>query len=418
METALAPGAVNVNPDPAAKVVMLRGVRPREVTAREAERRMRPVLEAFVQTYEWDADHARSLLESWRQPDGTVSPDFSFATLSREIARIAESQAGTGFGARLTREAITTSQTAAAINLVVVNTIFNDYGEAPAIYQDLAELENSNGEDELYPEEWADDMPVPVAETQPAPESRISAGVIRIRNYVYARALAISKRYFDRDKTGQVRRAAANFGRKYKKAMDKSFVVAFFRAGTVANLIANGGTLPATNLAGHNGYGTYYNPTAGPVNPDRLEAALTAPAQFTDPYGNLLEVDMNTVFVDTFDRMRVKRYLTSQYTANQPPTDLGGQAAGPFSDNPLRDEFQIAYSPYVKMARQPVSGTGFPWATLEAKRGAVMQIVQDLQVTQEQPLAGKSFDERSYRWLAEAEWGTGVRNARLIYYGN
>ena len=403
------------------KVTILSGVLPQAVRERQLERRFNPVIESFIERYEWAPEHARELIESFRAGD----PDFSFSGLMRAIAKISEAQTarlGKGPVASVTRETITSSQTVAAINMIVTNTIFNDYGDQSAIYQDLAEIEVSNGDSELYPEEWADDMPVPVAETEPAPETRIGSGVIRIQNYVYARALAISKRYFDKDKTGQVRRVAANFGKKYKKAMDKSFVTAFFRAGTVANLIANGGYIPSTNIAGQNAYtvggSTYYNPSAGPVSPDRLEAALTAPAQFSDPYGNLIEVDMNTVFVDTFDRMRVKRYLTSQYTPNQPTVDVGGQAAGTFAENPLRDEFQIAFSPYVKQARAPISGTGFPWATLEAKRGAVMQIVQDLQVLQEAALAGKSFDERSYRWTCSAEWGTGVRNARLLYFGN
>lgn len=320
-------------------------------------------------------------------------------------------------------EAITSTQMAITINLTMMHEIVDEYADWPALYRDLAELHTSNSIDEVWPEEWSDDIPIAVAETEPAPESRVAGGQVRIRNYEYARVLVIAKRLFDRDKMGIAKDAARKFGRKFEIAKDQAWLNALFRAGALNNLGNAAGMIPASNLAGQT---TQMTTTPGPVTPQRLEDALTAPAYITDPFNNPLVVDFNTVVVDSFDRLKTQRYLNSQYTANQVQTDtIAGQNAGPFSDNVLRGAMTLAYSPLVKRTRGPLktdgasaAANGLPWATMEKGRGPILQTVHDLEVDMENPNSGKSFDERSYRWQALVEFGVGVRNARLVYYGN
>lgn len=405
----------------AESVVVLDG-RPNQQAAQELREAL---LAPYIDQYEELGFDGRALLEDYASTSAAarVGGGFRFSEIERSLREAnATAEAGTR-----TREAITTSQMASTINLTVTHDIYDDYADWPAVWRDLCEVVNSNSVDEIYPEEWQDDMPVAVAETEPAPESRVVGANIRIRNYEYARELVISKRLFDRDKVGRAKRAAQRFGRRYIQAMDKAFVLGFFKAGALTNLnTLPNGTIPKTNLAGQSGIAGFNPSGAGPITPQRLEDALTAPAFFVDPFNYEIVVDFDTVFVDSFDRLKTLRYLNSQYTSVQtayaPGGDTVGQTAGAFSENVLRGQLKIAFSPYVKKARNPLAGAGngFPWATLEAgaDSGAIMQVVHELEIEQEAPNAGKSHEERSYRWQGTVEFGTGVRNARLIYFGN
>lgn len=363
-----------------------------------------PILESFGLENGIDG---QAILESFRKGK------FSYAAVERDLR--AHNRAG---NTRLA-EAITTSQMANTISLTMINEIVDDYTAYVPTYKGLAEEHTSNSLDELYPEEWEDSMPVSVGETEEAPESRIAGGQVRIRNYEFARTLVISKKLFDRDKMGQAKSAARKFGKNFEQIKDKTWIFAFFRAGTVANIGRGTGQVPVSNLAGQT---TGMTTSPGPITPQRLEDALTAPAFFVDPYNNIITVEMDTVLVDSFDRFKTMRFLDSLYNPVGVPAaaDNTNITAGPFTNNILKGMLNVKWSPFVKQSRVPLAGAGngLPWATLQAGRGPVMQTVHDLEVDQEAANSGKSFDERSYRWQATVEFGAGVKNPRLIFWGN
>jgi hypothetical protein len=216
---------------------------------------------------------------------------------------------------------------------------------------------------------------------------------------------------------GQAKRAATNFGKKFEQVKDKAWVWALVKAGNTANLGLGIGQVPPSNLAGQT---LSFTTSPGAITPQRVEDALTAPAYFVDPFNHVLTVEFDTVLVDSFDRFKTQRYVDSVYTSTAVPgaTDLNTQSAGPFSNNVLKGAVNVAASMFVKTARAPLGNTGYPWVMLEAGRGAIMQTVHDLEVEQEAPNAGKSHDQRSYRWQAVIEFGAGVRSPRVFYWGN
>jgi len=383
--------------------------------------------EYFAQEYGYDPESITAMCEAFTGG----RHGFSFLEIERN-ARAVESAAGRVFR---NREAITTSQAAAAISLVIVHQIIDAYAQQPAIFRELAEIETSNGDSEVYPEEFMDDIPVRTGETEPAPESRMGAGVVRIKNYQYTRALVISKRYFDLDKTGQTRRFANEFGSKYPIAQDRAFLLGIFLAGQYQNMTTNGGIIPPTNIAGgltlagaaYTAAGVVgipdgYNPAASQMTPAAIEDALLAPALFTDPYGVEIGtgIEFDTLLCDSIDRFKAKRFVQSNVNPVQLlQGDTTGQAPGAFSDNVLKGEFTVASHPYVRKTRAPLSGKGYPWAMMQkGKSGAVMQIEKEWEVNQEMPLAGKSFDESTLRWRGSGWFGSGLRSGRRIYIAN
>jgi hypothetical protein len=369
------------------------------VAARKAEL-MAPIIDRYQHDHGIDASVILKAFESGK---------FSYSATKRSLMEAGRAQ-------RLT-EAILTSQMSDTIALTMMNAIVDDFVQFVPIYKGLAEESTSNALDELYPEEWTDDMPIRVGETEEAPESRVIGGNLRIRNYEYARELAIPKRLFDRDKMGQAKRAASEFGKKFEQVKDKAWVWSLIRAGNTSNLGLAIGQVPPSNMAGQT---TSFTTTAGPITPQRIEDALTAPAYFVDPFNNVLTVEFDTVLVDSFDRFKTMRFVDSIYTSTAVPaaTDMTAQTAGPFSNNVLKGAVTVAASQFVKSARAQLGSSGYPWVLMQAGRGAIMQTVHDLEVEQEAPNAGKSHDQRSYRWQAVIEFGTGVRSPRVFFWGN
>jgi len=89
---------------------------------------------------------------------------ISYQTIERDLR-----QQGRSLGLR---EAVTSSQVALTISLTTMNMVVNNYANWPALYEQLAEKHTSNSIDEVWPEEWSADIPVPVAETVPAKTGR------------------------------------------------------------------------------------------------------------------------------------------------------------------------------------------------------------------------------------------------------
>lgn len=366
-----------------------------EAAVREAvARHMAPIVERHKAN---GVNWAEKLLES------TKDPRFSYAETMRSIRAMHE-----GMGPL--RETITLSQVASSVDLATVHNVFQDYEDTPALYEAIAEVVTSNKLEEEYPEEWADDLPAKIGELEEAPEARVSGQSYRIRNFLYGRILSISKRAFENDDRGHIKSRASNFGKNYKRLIDRAFIYTLFRQMTTSNT-----NIPSTNILGQT---SIVPSTAGPLTPQRIQDALTLGAFITDPFGEYITVSFNTLVTDSFDELNALRYLTSLYSPTGFPSGSTGYnvdtSPGAFTENILRGRLTVAHSSYVKQARASLSGTGMPSLVMEAKKGQIVQLRQDLQVTMENPDAGKSFLQRSFNWQGTIEFGTGNRNPRLF----
>jgi hypothetical protein len=334
--------------------------------------------------------------------EASGSHEFSYPESVRSIRSLNEG--------RNLRETITLSQVASAIDLTTMNALFNDYEAYPALYEAIAEITTSNSIMEEYPEDWADDLPAKISELEEAPEARITNTSYRITNFVYGRILSISKRAYDNDNRGWIKNKVSNFAQNYKKVIDRAFIYTMFRQLTSSNI-----NLPTTNLLGSN---SIVASTAGKITPQRIQDAFTLSAFIADPFGEYITANFNTLVCDSADRLNAMRFLNSLYSPTGFPSGSTGydvdQSPGPFSENILKGLLTVAHSPYVKSSRSAIGGSGLPALLMESKRGQVVQMRQNLQVTMEDANAGKSFLQRSYNWQGTMEFGTGNRNPRLF----
>jgi hypothetical protein len=204
------------------------GRRTAEEISQHAKRLMKKTLERAARSGVEEA-FGNAIVENRNQPG------FSYQTMIE------------GIRARGLSETITTTSVYSSLDVATQQDVFDDYAAYPAIYESIAEIQQSNSDEELYPEDWTDDLPAQVSELEEAPQARISGIEYRIRNHTYARMLSISKDAFDNDQRGRIKRRASQFAQNYKKVIDRTFIYTMFRQLTTSNTF-----MPSTNILGQN----------------------------------------------------------------------------------------------------------------------------------------------------------------------
>lgn len=312
-------------------------------------------------------------------------------------------------------EAVTESQLSQLIRYGVIRTATDYYNLVPTVYKAVAQMETSRGYEEAYFPLQRNDVPVELQDTEPAPESRLGGNAIRIKNKEFGRILAFSKRLVDDDQTGQVSRQAGRMGEAMVYAEEQAFIVALFAAGVPSNLIANGGIIPASNLAGQTG--AAFPTTAGAISQLALEQGYASSTNVVDILGNLMMVTYDTLLISTADEILTRRLMQSMYVPQMLGPTAGVLGTNAFAENVLKGMFTIQATPFVNRARAGLA-TGNPWVLMKAGEGVVFQSRTNLSVVMENPDAGKSFEERSYRYQSNRRFGVGVVEPRFVYFGN
>jgi hypothetical protein len=334
-------------------------------------------------------------------------PGFSIAGVGRQLRE----------KYKLT-EAITTSQLFSLTKITTIAGMTDAYKLAVTSYRNLAQVTTSKSAEETYFPLQRGDIPVPVGETEAAPESRLGGVMTRIKNYKFARVLVYSEDLAADDQTGQLATQAGQIGEAMSYAEEQWWIVTLFATYQVANLRSAGGIVPSMNIAGSGGT-TYGGPvcTAGPLTQPNLENLYGASGYVTDIEGNFALVMPDTLLVAWADRLTAKKLLNSMYNPATPPA--GNQATGGiFSENPMKGELTISASPFLMRARAGIDGANRPWALLQSGRGHVFQERTPLTVVTEAPNAGKSFDEDSVRTKVKRRFGAGTVLPEFIMVGN
>jgi hypothetical protein len=334
-------------------------------------------------------------------------PGFSIASVGKQLRE----------KYKLT-ETITTSQLFALTKITTIAGMTDAYKLAATTYRNLAQVTTSKSAEETYFPLQRGDIPVPVGETEAAPESRLGGVLTRVKNYKFARVLVYSNDLADDDQTGQLTTQAGQIGEAMSYAEEQWWIVTLFATYAIANLRGAGGIVPPMNIAGQ-APANYGGPvcTVGPLTQPNLENLYGASGYITDIEGNFALVMVDTLLVAWADRLTAKKLLNSMYNPATPPA--GAQATGGiFSENPMKGELEISASPFIMRARTGLDGVNRPWALLQSGRGHIFQERTPLSVVTEAPNAGKSFDEDSTRTKVKRRFGAGTVLPEFILVGN
>lgn len=280
-------------------------------------------------------------------------------------------------------------------------------------YLQICATVNSNKRQEFYNPLHTAQVQSRTPELTPYGESTVKGEDIPLVNEAFTGGESFSRQLFDDDLTGQIRGRQQDLAEAAIRTLEIYFAFRFLASGgtfgplqvTASNwpnlrtsVNQNNSTLSgvfttdtATGLG--NRLGTFTQ-----LSVPGLKEAVDLLERMKDLQGNLLGLSPDTLFISTKDRINASIMANSQYYPAAPgrggentavaPGVASGFFGGAFSQNPFVGAYNVVVNRYL---------TAWAWALGMAGRGIVFQMRDPIEVQQEVPMAGKSYELSAIR---------------------
>jgi hypothetical protein len=303
--------------------------------------------------------------------------------------------------ARILEAAVSFSTFGQLLRYGVQNFMFDRYLMVPVIYPDVVAVRPSKNTFEWYAPLYRAEMPTDIPAGGKMSESRLQGLDVVLQNKWVGRILAIDRQLVDDDQTGQIVTKASQLGEmvRYKEELD---VMGAIRTGggvgyssTIGNAFAGGNTT---------------------LNQPNLETAHINLSTIKDPLGNFMLVMPGMLLVGPSLQFAAAKLLNSTLQPSVPGS--AGQTASTASSqltgwtmtiNPLQGLYDLKWSRFLNATE---------WYLLQQKTSIVFQDRLPLEVSQEVPLSGNSFEQNIYRWRAVRRYNAVVIESRFIFQGS
>jgi len=296
------------------------------------------------------------------------------------------------------QEAVAATAFAQLLRYGVQNFLFGSYRLVPTVYSDIVAVRPSGNRQEFYAPMYRSEMPKPLKPGEDFPESQLRGIDKMVVNQKYGRLLSIQRELIDDDQTGQISSKAAEMGQmvKYREEYD---VMTKLQTGSFYSY-ASYGNRPAAWAA---------------LSQPALENADIALSEMLDPLGNRMLVIPDTLLVGSANKFTAARLLNSTLQPSVPGatgetflTASSGHTSGIMAVNPLQGLYKLRVSFFLNRNT---------WILLQAKTGIVLQDRDALEVMQENPASGASFQCDEYRFRVRRRYATDIIEPRFQYAG-
>lgn len=310
-----------------------------------------------------------------------------------------------------------------------IQTIANNWYQRTNVnYPQYVQEVPSDKRQEFYAPLHGSGFPRRTGRGEPYRTQRVKGEDREVINYKYMGGEDFERELFDDDQTGQIRTRASDLG-KSMRVLEEAYVAGRF-IGTAFTVGAD--SYPASIFDTVNASGTaittpfsvnIYDTSEG--NRPATFTQLTFPAMKTgitallnakDRLGVKIAAMPNMVLVSSQDFVNVRTFLNSTYYPS--PLGLGGQtqagatsgvAGGTFSNNPINGMLQAVENIFLP---------AWAWAMGEGRKGMIFQRRDPMEIVQENPQAGESFQTDTYRFRSRSRWEAEWIDSRFWYLGN
>lgn len=334
-----------------------------------------------------------------------LDPALSFRQLResvyRQSVRLREANPESSFG-QLLRAGIQTFA-------------LNSYQTVPVVYPDLVTEVQSRRFQEFYAPLFRPNLPKRVDRGQPFQDNPV-VGLDRVlTNFKFGMIESFERELFDDDQTGQIKNRASQMGENFK-IMEEIYVMGkvLGTGFTVQGVQVPPDVTFSDPLNGGTGTGTY-NTNKGnrPATFTRLtqadlENADVSLMDITDPLGNKFLVAPNTLLVSSIDKFVAAKLLNSTLQPSV-PSATAGSTGYVMTINPLQGLYKLLVSRFM---------TTKAWFLGDPKKAVVFQRRDPLEILQEHPASGQSFDIESYRFKSRSRFEVGMIDSRFMFQGN
>lgn len=310
-----------------------------------------------------------------------------------------------------------------------IQTIANSWYQRPNVnYPNYVQEVPSDKRQEFYAPLHGSAFPRRTGRGEPYRTQRAKGEDREVINYKYMGGEDFERELFDDDQTGQIRTRASQLG-KSMRLLEENYVAGRF-IGTAFTV--GDDTYPASIFSTTNAVGTAITTpfnvnmyTTSQGNRPATFTQLTFPAMKTgitallnalDPLNVKIAAMPDTVLVSSQDFVNVRTFLNSTYYPS--PLGLGtdtggapspGVAGGTFSQNPINGMLQ---------AQENIFLPAWAWAMGEARKGMIFQRRDPMEIIQENPQAGESFQTDTYRFRSRSRWEAEWIDSRFWFLGN
>ena len=276
----------------------------------------------------------------------------------------------------------------------IQRVLFDGYKDVPTVYPDVCQFVSSKNRQEWYAPLYGAELPKDVPFGSKFEDSRIKGLDVVAVNKKVGRMLTLERELFDYDQTGQVINKASQMGKRvrYKEEVD---VMAALKAATYTAAIGN------------------YSGSDDALTQATLENADIKLYGMVDPLGNNMLVIPTLLLVGNNNKFNAAKLLNSSLQPSVPLGTPGGTGAGDtgwtMTTNPLQGLYSLKVSRFFGVANV---------ALMEPKTSIVFQEASPVEIVQENPLAGTSFEMDIYRWRIRRLYQVLVLEARYIFMIN
>lgn len=327
----------------------------------------------------------------------------------RDVRAITAAMADGDLSIRRLSEAVAETSLVQLLRYGVQNFMFDAYAQVAVIYPDLVRAVQSSGAEELYAPMYGPELPTKLAPGEEYGDSRLSGLDAHVANDKFGRLVSIERELVEDDKTGQIVVRSQQMGERMRYVEEQQVIAAIEGAKQSDNPAVSGYNTTLGNIVS----------AGGQVSQPSIEQLHQALMQMTDPFGNLILVEPNTILFSSADYFNIAKLLQSSLQPSVPgvgataSTAPGGQTGWTMTANPLQNLYAPKMSRFLPF-KDGLDGTHGHAYLLEAKKSIVFQERTALAVFQEAHNAGASFDRDVFRYRVDRRFAAATIESRYI----
>lgn len=302
------------------------------------------------------------------------------------------------------------------------------YEAVNTTYEDWVTVIPSSRSEELYAPNQGISFPRQVPEQTKYPEVGAAALDIKLRNVKHGSMYAVTHELLEDDQTGSFNRQSSMLG-EYMKLLCE--VLAYGKLASVAGMkyidyeipvsetkpdyeTAYPWAPPATPLRG----GGVTRPAAfGVLNQANIQNGIIALMNQKNLQGIKMQVSPSRLLISPYYKFDSYVLLNSAYYPSG--AAAAGAVGGAFAVNPMKSIVDVTITRYMFDQLGSVEGNSKAWYLVDdSKPWFVHQVREALAVIQENPSAGRSFDEDVIRFKARARQNADFLDPRFAWQGS
>lgn len=332
------------------------------------------------------------------------------------------------FKERALKEAISASSFAQLERVGVQAAVNQLYQSVPDTYSDWTHVIASNKDTELYAPLHGITFPGEIGPQEKYIESNMAGLDIKLRNRKFGQLFTIERELDEDDQTSQIQ-SMVSLMAEYSKLVNE--VYCYGKLASVSGMAYSNLTVPVSetkpstetnypwtgSAAPFQGGGYNKGSASVALSQANIQIAIIALMNQLNLLGLKMNVNPSRLIISPHYRFDAAVLMSS--AMNPAGAASAGATGGAFSINPIQNVLSTTCSRFMFDQNGSVNADSKAWYVVDdSKPWFVLQLRETAAVSQENPLAGESFDRDILRWKLRCRLNADFIDPRFAYQGS